>query len=125
MGRIRKYTCLSCNTSWQITLGHGIGHAVLKSVLDLFPPEMRLSILSDTEGEQIPSFEFNYRPAVCPQCRKVVSVPVIYLHRSGNTYSSACPDCGCHVSAETEETELICPCCKSSVLSAEDAGAWD
>lgn len=125
MGRISKYICPSCNASWQIALGHGIGHAVLDSVLDLFPAKVRQNILSDTEGEPFPSFEFNYRPAICPQCQKVIPVPVIYLHQSGNTYSADCPDCNHHVTVRPKEAKLICPRCQESALSAEDIGTWD
>ena len=59
MGRINRFVCPSCNASWQIALGHGIGHAVLEDVLELFPAEIRRNILCDTAGKQISSFEFN------------------------------------------------------------------
>jgi predicted RNA-binding Zn-ribbon protein involved in translation (DUF1610 family) len=125
MGRISKFLCPSCNKSWQTTLGHGIDHAVLENILDIFPPEIQKSILSDIEGGQIPAFEFNYRPAVCTRCRKVLSVPVIYLHRTKKTYSSVCPDCGNDVTIQSEDEKLICPHCQNSALSVEDIGIWD
>ncbi|MEY8377447.1 Trm112 family protein [Lachnospiraceae bacterium 56-18] len=125
MGRINRFVCPSCNASWQIALGHGIGHAVLEDVLELFPAEIRRNILCDTAGEQISSFEFNYRPAICQQCKKMVPVPVIYFPMSGKTYSSSCPDCNGSLTLQPEKAELICPRCGNSALSSEEIGLWD
>lgn len=125
MGRIHEFKCPSCEMSWQVFLGHGIGHAVLERVLDVFPADVQQKILKDTEGEQFPYFEFNYRPAVCRQCGKVVSVPVICLHQSGNTYASPCPECGASLTIQPEDEDLICPHCGKSTLSAEEVGIWD
>lgn len=125
MGRINKYTCPSCNISWQVRLGHGMGHAVLESVLDEFPADIRQKILTDTEGEQIPVFEFNYRPAACRRCKKLVSVPTIYLRQRGYTYSAACSECGSDVSIIDEGTEIACPYCEKGVLLVQETGNWD
>ena len=125
MGIIQKFECPSCGTSWEVFLGHGMGHALIEDVLNVFPADIQEKILADTREEQFPSFEFNYRPAVCWQCRKVVSVPVTYLHQSGHTYSPDCPDCGASVMIPPEGKELICPQCGKSALSAEETGRWD
>lgn len=125
MGRISEFVCPSCNMSWEVQLGHGMGHADLESVLDEFPLDIQQKILADTEGEPYQAFEFNYCPAVCGQCQKVVAVPVIYLHQNGQTYMTACPDCGSSIALQTENTENICPYCGKSTLSAEEIGRWD
>lgn len=125
MGRISKFACPSCDMAWEVQLGHGMGQATLESVLDEFPANIRQKILEDTGDEQIPSFEFNYCPAVCRQCGKVVAVPVIYLHRTGHTYSAVCMDCGDAVTISSEDTELICPHCEKSKLAVDEVGRWD
>ena len=112
MGRVNRFICPSCKMTWQIQLGHGFCHARLENVLDAFPAAF-------------PSFEFQYKAAVCPKCRQVLSVPVIHLHQSGNTYAPACPDCGISVQIKEEEETLICPVCGESPLFSEDAGRWD
>lgn len=125
MGRISKFTCPVCNRSWQLRLGHGIGHAVLESVLGVFPMDIQQKILADTQGEQIPSFEFNYRPAICGRCEKVVSIPSIYLQQRGDVYSAKCPDCEGDVTIVEENSEIACPHCKKGALLAEETGSWD
>ena len=125
MGRISGFVCPSCHKSWEVWLGHGMAHAALESVLDEFPPDIRQKILSDMEGEQYPAFEFNYFPAVCWQCRKVIAVPGIYLDQTGQSYTAACPDCGSAIAVQAEDTEILCPHCGKSTLSAEDIGRWD
>lgn len=125
MGIIQKFKCPSCEMSWEVFLGHGMGHALIEDVLDVFPSDIRQKILADTQGEQFPAFEFNFRPAVCWHCRKVVSIPVIDLPQSGHTYFPNCPECGTSVSVRQEDEELICPHCGKSALSAEAAGRWD
>lgn len=125
MGRISEFTCPSCNVSWKVRLGHGIGHAALENVLDIFPADIQRKILADTEEEQIPLFEFNYRAAVCEQCKKIVSVPSIYLHQKGYVYTGACTECGNAVIALNEGAEMVCPRCKTTVLSEKETGNWD
>ena len=125
MGRISEFVCPSCNMSWEARLGHGMGHAALGSVLEVFPPDIQQKILADTEGEQYPAFEFNYCPAVCWQCQKVVAVPVIYLHQAGQTYTAACPDCGNSIAVQTEDGEILCPHCGKENLTVEEIGRWD
>lgn len=125
MGRISEFVCPSCHMSWEVQLGHGMWHAALENVLDEFPPDIRQKILADTGEEENPVFEFNYCPAVCWQCRKVVAVPVIYLHRTGQTYAAACPDCGNAIAVQSEDAEILCPQCGKDPLLAEDIGRWD
>ena len=125
MDRVNRFICPSCKMTWQIQLGHGFCHARLENVLDAFPADIQEKILADTKGEAFPSFEFQYKAAVCPKCRQVLSVPVIHLHQSGNTYAPACPDCGISVQIKEEEETLICPVCGESPLFSEDAGRWD
>lgn len=125
MGRISRFVCPSCDRSWEVRLGHGMEHALLENVLDEFPPDIRQKILTDTKGEQDPSFEFNYCPAVCWRCQKIAAVPLIYLHKAGRTYTAACPDCGNPVTVLAEDREPLCPCCGKGMLSAEETGRWD
>lgn len=125
MGRVSEFVCPSCHTSWEIQLGHGMGHAALENVLNEFPSDICQKVLSDTERERNPVFEFNYCPAVCWQCRKVVAVPVIYLHQSGQTYTAVCPDCGSSAAIHTEDAEILCPYCGKSTLTVEEVGRWD
>lgn len=124
MGKIIEYVCPSCENSWQIQIGHGMTHGVLEKVLDEFSEKTQQQILTDTYGEEFPSFEFNYHPAVCRHCRKLFSIPSIYLHQSSCTYSSICPECGNAASIQTEE-EIICPHCGEGILSKEEVGRWD
>lgn len=125
MGRISIFVCPSCDMSWEVRLGHGMGHAALESVLDEFPSDIRQNILADTGGEQYPAFEFNYCPAVCQQCQRVVPVPVIYLHQTGQTYTAACPDCGNSIAVQEEDAEILCPHCGKGILEVEEIGRWD
>lgn len=125
MGRISKFICPSCNMAWELPLGHGMRHATLGNVLNVFSEETRQKILADTEGEKAPVFEFNYCPAVCPQCGKMIAVPVIYLPRTGKTYVTACPDCGKEVKVFTKEDEILCPHCGEKTLQSDDVGRWD
>ena len=108
MGRIREYTCSSCNKVWRVHTGHGMEHAILKNVLDAFPTDIQQKIILDTKEEQFPYFEFNYRPAVCTRCRKVLS----------------CPDCHKAVVIQEEEAKLSCPFCKE-IMSLREIGTWD
>ena len=57
MGIIQKFKCPSCEMSWEVFLGHGMGHALIEDVLDVFPSDIRQKILADTQGEQFPAFE--------------------------------------------------------------------
>ncbi len=125
MGRITEFTCSSCGMSCQLFLGHGMGHGTLENVLQEFSADVQQKILADTEEEKIPSFEFSYRPAVCRQCRKVLSVPVIHLHRTRRTYFEPCPVCGKFVSILQDSEEVICPCCGEGILEKKDTGNWD
>ncbi len=125
MGRISELVCPSCNASWQLFLGHGMSHAALENVLDEFPADIQKKILADTKDEQIPSFEFNYYPSVCRQCKKVIAVPVIYLHHTGQTYFAPCPDCGNTGDAFQEGEAAECPFCGEGVLIMNDCGNWD
>lgn len=125
MGRISVFVCPSCDRSWEVQLGHGMGHAAFESVLDEFPPDIRQDILADTGGEQYPAFEFNYCPALCRQCQSVVPVPVIYLHQTGQTYTGACPDCGSSIAVQEEDARVLCPHCQKGILAVEEIGRWD
>ena len=125
MGRSREFACPSCSASWQLFLGHGMGHATLENVLDEFPADIQQKILADTKDEKIPSFEFNFCPAVCRQCKKVIAVPVIYLHHSEQTYFAPCPDCGSTVDIFKEDEDTRCPFCGEGLLSLSDIGSWD
>lgn len=125
MGRINRFLCPSCRKTWQIQLGHGFRHALLENVLGAFPADIQEQILADVKGESFPSFEFQYRAAVCPKCQQVIAVPVIYLHQSGHIYSPACPDCGTSVQIKEEEEKLTCPRCGESSLISEEVGRWD
>ena len=125
MGKICEYTCPSCNTIWSIHIGHGMEHAILENILDVFPTEVQKKIISDTKEEQFPYFEFNYYPAVCHECQNIVSVPVIHLYKSGHTYSSVCPDCGKPVDVQSENIGFLCPLCKESTLLSLETGTWD
>ena len=122
MGRITEYTCQSCGAAWRLQLGHGMGHASLEVVLEEFPEDIRQKILTDIREEEIPFFEFNYRPALCRQCGKMTSIPTVYLNRSGRTYVGRCPVC-------EEEAECLaeyrCPCCGKDSLAIDDVGFWD
>lgn len=84
---------------------------------------VRNQILTDTEEEQIPLFEFNYRAAVCEQCKKIVSVPSIYLHQKDYVYTGTCAECENAVVALNEGAEIVCPCCKAAVLSEKETGS--
>ncbi len=125
MGRINEFTCSSCNTTWQVRLGHGLGHAMLESVLEEFSEENQQKILEDTEGEEFPSFEFQFRTAICQRCKNVVAVPVITLLQSGQTYFNGCPDCGNSVIIPEQGSEMSCPNCGKAALTEEEIGRWD
>lgn len=124
MGRVREYTCSSCNKVWRVHTGHGMEHAILKNVLDAFPTDIQQKIILDTKEEQFPYFEFNYRPAVCQECQNIIAIPVIHLHQSGHTYSSTCHDCHKAVVIQEEEAKLSCPFCKE-IMSLREIGTWD
>lgn len=124
MGRIREFSCHSCGEVWQLQLGHGMNHAALENVLEVFSEDIQKRILEDTQEEQIPSFEFNYCPAVCGQCRRIVEIPSIYLHHSGRTYLGVCPSCNNQVE-EVLEGKGSCPHCGSNCLLESDIGRWD
>ncbi len=125
MGRISKFICPSCRTSWQVSLGHGMEHAVLENVLNAFPADIQQKILSNVKEEQIPSFDFGYQTAICRDCRDVISIPVIYLHQSGKTYFTDCPECKSPAVVYPENEELVCPRCGKGVLLSEEIGRWD
>lgn len=125
MGRIREFSCPSCGMSCLLFLGHGMRHGTLENVLQEFSAGVQKKILADTKEEKIPSFEFNYRPAVCRQCKKILAVPGVYLHRTGQTYFGTCPECGGMVSVLQTDEKAMCPCCGGAVLEVNDNGNWD
>ena len=41
MGRIREFSCQSCGEVWQLQLGHGMNHAALENVLEVFSEDIQ------------------------------------------------------------------------------------
>ena len=123
MGTIRKFTCPDCDWTWQVNLGHGIRHATLESVLTEFPEEMHPAILADSDGSPTPIFDFQYRAAHCPQCNKIISLPVISI--GGTVHAGSCPHCGSKPELLKEEQSLHCPQCGSTRLAGQNMGHWD
>ena len=103
MGKIREFTCPSCQKSWRINVGHGLRHATLENVIQAFPPEIQQKIKETAAKEQLPLFEFHYSAALCAQCQAVVSVPVIRFLQTGKQYTGVCPDCGSANSASLND----------------------
>lgn len=150
MGKIRKFACPACQSSWTINIGHGLRHATLENVLKSFPADIQQKIKETATEEQLPLFEFNYCAALCPQCKTVVSVPVIRFLQTSKSHIGICPDCGvpsldnpnCRSSGGNnpdcddsncgepvfiipDDTACLCPHCEKAQLSIQDIGSWD
>ncbi len=130
MGKIREFTCPSCQKSWRINVGHGLRHATLENVIQAFPPEIQQKIKETAAKEQLPLFEFHYSAALCAQCQAVVSVPVIRFLQTGKQYTGVCPDCGSANSASLNDdlngdSNSGIPNCSNQDRTAPNAGHQD
>ena len=94
MGMIRQLTCPSCHKTWQICTGHGMRHGTLGRVMEVFSEDIQREIAAGAAGGWLPLFHFDYRTAICGQCRDVVAVPVLRLIEKDQTYVGTCPVCG-------------------------------
>ena len=75
MGKICEYTCPSCNTIWSIHIGHGMEHAILENILDVFPTEIQkkcVAIIIENTGKG----NSNY---VQQSIKNVISLAVDFL----------------------------------------------
>ncbi len=72
-----------------------------------------------------PLFLFNYRLAVCPECKDIVAVPFLRFLETGWEYVSPCPKCGGKAEVLEEDIPGVCPNCQKAGLEAEETGHWD
>lgn len=120
MGKICEFTCPACQSSWTINIGHGLRHATLENVCKAFPAEIQQKIKETAAEEHLPLFEFNYRAALCPQCKAVISVPVIRFLQTGKSYIGVCPECGNSEDCKPQPSD---PGCGSQHCGGSDSTA--
>lgn len=140
MGKVCEFTCPACQSSWTINIGHGLRHATLENVCKAFPADIQQKIKETAAEEHLPLFEFNYHAALCPQCKAVVSVPVIRFLQTGKSYIGVCPECGNSDCGDPQPNEpdhtaplsiihddmaCLCPHCEKMQLSVQEIGNWD
>lgn len=125
MGMICEWSCPACEAMWQLREGHGMNHALLNTVAEEFPPEMREEILAAAAGEKWPVFHFNFRPARCGECHNLVAAPWIQFPKTGKSWTGSCPVCDAMVKCDEEDDEVICPRCGQEELEYEEIGHWD
>lgn len=125
MGVIRQYQCPSCRESWELCIGHGMKHGVLGRVIEEFPEDIRLKIVKDVQGRELPLFHFQYQAAVCGHCQDIVAIPVLQLLESGQSYVGRCPECGSEAKLTAEDSPVVCPGCGKALLDIRDTGRWD
>lgn len=125
MGVMREFQCPSCHETWRVRIGHGMMHGDFDRVLKEFPDDIQKRIKTSLDGEKTPFFRFNYCVAVCLECKRIIVVPVIYLHKTKQTFSPGCPACGSQVTVLEKDSVAICPHCNKEELLAQDIGTWD
>ena len=125
MGKTCEWSCRSCGLSWRLDVGHGMNHALLQTVAEEFPPEMRQEIGNLAAGEKWPVFNFNFRPALCSYCRSLVATPEIEFPKKGRTITGGCTLCGHPVNPVKEDEEILCPHCGGAKLEKTVVGDWD
>lgn len=125
MGVIQQFTCPSCLKNWKLRTGHGIRHAALGQVMEVFSEDIQRNIVAQVTGGQMPLFYFGYQEAVCEHCRNIVAVPVLRLIESNQTFIAGCPECSGEVKVIKEETPVNCPACQKAKLRVQDVGNWD
>lgn len=125
MGSINKITCGSCQREWECKSGCGLLHARLEDVVREFPEEMGREIISQTDGEEFPIFDFAYQSAVCTGCRSMVGVPVLTFADKNKEYVGRCPICGGAAWPAADLGDVCCPVCGKKALEEEEIGSWD
>lgn len=126
MGAIIRVSCRSCNALWKdLYVGCGMLHSTLEAVAPLFLPEDGKSIREYAGKTEDPLFDFEYEPAACPDCRRMVSVPVLRLRENGAVYTGVCPDCKKKVNPDGMLQKTICPVCGTPSLQMQNTGFWD
>lgn len=124
MGTIIKMTCKGCNQAWECYSGHGMQHGRLDNVLKMYPETVRKQVKELTAGECFPIYEFALQAANCPNCKTLVSVPVLDLKAHG-TFVGQCPECGSEVKTHAVAQKLSCPNCGGQDWDLQDIGRWD
>ena len=117
MGYIEQIACTSCGKSWELRTGCGMMHGQLENVLHMFPAEIIADIKASVGGQRFPYYDFNYKAAVCDNCKSIVSVPVLELpeaYKSKNALPKMLP-------ADIQS----CPHCGSEALLKGTIGLWD
>ena len=125
MGMIRQLTCPSCHKTWQICTGHGMRHGTLGRVMEVFSEDIQREIAAGAAGGWLPLFHFDYRTAICGQCRDVVAVPVLRLIEKDQTYVGTCPVCGGEAEIFADDSPITCPSCQGGLLKIQESGRWD
>ena len=125
MGMIRQFRCPSCRAAWELHTGHGMRHGVLGRVMEAFSEEIREEIAKEARGGHLPLFRFDYRAAVCRQCRMVTAVPVLSLMEREKSYVGGCPRCGAQAEILDEDRPVRCPECQKEDLEMKVTGHWD
>ncbi|MCI9594960.1 MAG: hypothetical protein HFG51_12655 [Lachnospiraceae bacterium] len=125
MGVIQQFSCPSCQKTWKLRTGHGIRHAALGQVMEVFSEDIQRKIVAEVTGGQLPLFYFGYQAAACEHCREMAAVPVLRLIESNQTFVADCPGCGSKVEVLEEDTLVNCPACQKAKLKEQDVGIWD
>ncbi len=125
MGIMKEIRCPSCHRDWKAAVGHGRMHGKLDRAVEAFPEELQRKIRMDAGLGDEPLFLFNYRLAVCPECKDIVAVPFLRFLETGWEYVSPCPKCGGKAEVLEEDIPGICPNCQKAGLEAEETGHWD
>ena len=125
MGAIKKVSCNKCKSSWEVMTGSGMCHSSLKAVSESYSEEVARQILEcEKENERI-VFDFGFHPAICRECKRVTSVPVLKIKNTCEEYIGGCDRCNVAVELADAPEMCKCPVCGEDVLSVRTVGDWD
>ena len=125
MGSIVKISCQSCKQQWDLQAGAGIMHGELENVAGLFPEGVKRVLMEAAGRQEYVGFDFAFQPAVCRNCAKFVSIPVVRLEEGAPAYVGVCPDCGKKTWLVKDLEKTHCPICRKGALTLIETGLWD
>lgn len=125
MGEIISIHCNSCHADWECRTGSGLMHGNLESAAESFSAEVQKEIELAAKQTPLSLFTFSFCIARCNHCGRIVSVPVLTLTETDNTFIGLCPVCNQKARPVARLLKTACPVCGKISLRSDTVGRWD